>query len=332
MIFLYIILALLFAAAGGAITYWYLRPRLIEVATFNKTIEQLNFELQEENCNLNETNKILENLKSDLNIEINNLKSQIDNKKEQINILDNQSQEAADIFYKQNMALAEERFDRALEDKSKEYQEAIQKFEKEFLTLQAESVSEYENTLIEKKQELANLLATLTHTHSEVAAAVEAAKRAEEIKNEANFYRLQLSEQDIKEIQILRSIGPQLRDIEPLNKVIWKVYYEKPTTDLIGRVIGSGVHTGIYKITNIENQMCYVGQAADLASRWKQHIKRGIGADTPTKNKLYPAMMAFGPENFTFEVIEKCDRAQLDQQEDYWQDYFLAKEFGYSIK
>ena len=42
--------------------------------------------------------------------------------------------------------------------------------------------------------------------------------------------------------------------------------------------------------------------------------------------------MAFGPENFTFEVIEECDRAQLDQQEDYWQDYFLAKEFGYSIK
>jgi len=28
--------------------------------------------------------------------------------------------------------------------------------------------------------------------------------------------------------------------------------------------------------------MCYIGQAVDIAERWKQHIKRGIGADPPT--------------------------------------------------
>jgi len=70
---------------------------------------------------------------------------------------------------------------------------------------------------------------------------------------EKNFYRIQLSDIDIDEIEKLRSVEPYLRDKEPLNKVIWKVYYEKPTNDLIGRVIGSGTHTGIYKITNIDN-------------------------------------------------------------------------------
>jgi hypothetical protein len=68
-----------------------------------------------------------------------------------------------------------------------------------------------------------------------------------------------LSEIDIEEIRMLRNIAPYLRDQEPLNKVIWKMYYEKPTTDLIGRVIGSGIHTGIYKITNLDNDKCYVG-------------------------------------------------------------------------
>ena len=131
---------------------------------------------------------------------------------------------------------------------------------------------------------------------------------------------------------MLRNITPYLRDKEPLNKVIWKVYYEKPTTDLIGRVIGLGVKTGIYKITNLENQMCYIGQAVNLADRWKQHIKRGLGAEVPTKNKLYPAMIAFGVENFSFEIIEECPRDKLDEREDYWQEYFKAKEFGYSIK
>jgi hypothetical protein len=163
-------------------------------------------------------------------------------------------------------------------------------------------------------------------------AAVSAAKRAEEMKTAKDFYRIQLSEADIEEIKVLRSIEHLLRDKEPLNKIIWKCYYEKPSTDLIGRVIGGGIHTGIYKITEIETGKCYVGQAANLADRWKQHIKRGVGADTPTRNKLYPAMNAAGPENFTFEIIEECTRALLDEREDYWQDYFKAKEFGYSIK
>ena len=78
--------------------------------------------------------------------------------------------------------------------------------------------------------------------------------------------------------------------------------------------------------------MCYVGQAANLAERWKQHIKRGLGADPITKNKLYPAMKAIGVENFSFEVIEECERSKLDEREDYWQDFFFFFEFGNSIK
>ena len=84
--------------------------------------------------------------------------------------------------------------------------------------------------------------------------------------------------------------------------------------------------------TNIENQKCYVGQAANIADRWRQHIKRGIGAEAPTRNKLYPAMQAIGVENFTFEILEECGREKLDAQEDYWQEFFHAKDFGYSIK
>ena len=102
--------------------------------------------------------------------------------------------------------------------------------------------------------------------------------------------------------------------------------------NLIGRVMGSGIHCGIYKITNLQNNMCYVGQSTNIAERWKQHIKRGLGADTPTRNKLYPIMQTVGVENFSFEIIEECTKSQLNDREDYWQDFFKAKEFGYSIK
>jgi group I intron endonuclease len=130
----------------------------------------------------------------------------------------------------------------------------------------------------------------------------------------------------------LREVAKLLRDSEPLNKVIWKVYYENAYTDMVGRILGKQAHTGIYKITNLTNGMCYVGQAANVADRWKQHIKRGIGADPPTRNKLYPAMLAIGVENFSFELIEECSRDELNEKEQFWQEYFKAKEFGYSIK
>lgn len=180
-------------------------------------------------------------------------------------------------------------------------------------------------------QELADKLAEL---RSSVAAAVEIAKHNMEEKDVQAFYSLQLTDAQKKDIKALRSIEDLLSNAEAINKVIWSLYYENAYTDLIGRLnIGTGSSVcGIYKITNTENQMVYIGQSVNIANRWKQHIKRGIGADTPTQNKLYPAMKAIGPENFTFEVVEQCPRSKLDEREDYWQEFYKAKEFGYSIK
>ena len=43
-------------------------------------------------------------------------------------------------------------------------------------------------------------------------------------------------------------------------------------------------------------------------------------------------MYSLGVENFSFEIIEECSRAKLNEREDYLQDFFHAKDFGYSIK
>lgn len=43
-------------------------------------------------------------------------------------------------------------------------------------------------------------------------------------------------------------------------------------------------------------------------------------------------MLAFGVENFTFELLEECERDRLDEREDHWQEVYHAKDFGYSIK
>lgn len=43
-------------------------------------------------------------------------------------------------------------------------------------------------------------------------------------------------------------------------------------------------------------------------------------------------MKSIGVENFTFEIIEECTREELDANEDFWQEYFHALDFGFSIK
>ena len=249
-----------------------------------------------------------------------------------IALLEKQAEESSNAIYKKSWELANEKMSNASEAMSKQYEQAKQIAENDYLETLKDCANSFTSQINDKKNELKKVQDELTDLVQKLNSAVEANKRAEEIKQKQDFYRLQLTAIDLDEIKRLREVEPYLREKEPLNKVIWKVYYEKPYTDLIGRVVGTGIHTGIYKITNIENQMCYVGQAVNIADRWKQHIKRGIGAEAPTRNKLYPAMLEVGVENFTFEIVEECDKSKLNEREDYWQEFFHAKDFGYSIK
>lgn len=143
---------------------------------------------------------------------------------------------------------------------------------------------------------------------------------------------LQVPKADLEDIQYLEDVANRLNNPEVLYKTIWKVYYEKPYNDLIGRVVGDTDKCGIYKITNTLNDKSYVGQSVSIKERWRQHIKRGCGAEAPTRNKLYSAMLEDGVWNFSFELLEECPREELDEKEDFWQKYFDVITYGYSIK
>lgn len=320
-IILTIILIILAAIIAGVGVYLFLKPRL--VATQEQDLETLkeNEKLKEQYKLLFNQNLELENNKNKLNAEKESIISNIEILNQSMQTTKDQAELAAKQFYDLEMELAQTKLNQDIINATQVTKENIESFQIEYDEIVQDMLKEF--------RELSNGVQEMKSTH---AAAVEAAKRAEEMKTQTDFYRIQLDELDKKEIEALRSIEHLLRNAEPLNKIIWKCYYEKPTTDMIGRVVGSGTHTGIYKLTEISSGKCYVGQAANIADRWKQHIKRGVGAEAPTRNKLYPAMLAVGPESFTFEIIEECDRSLLDAREDYWQDYFKAKEFGYSIK
>jgi group I intron endonuclease len=62
----------------------------------------------------------------------------------------------------------------------------------------------------------------------------------------------------------------------------------------------------IYKITNKENGLIYIGCTVNsLSHRFNQHLYRCFKTDY--KSKLYNSMKKYGQDNFTIELLEECD-------------------------
>ena len=316
---MFIALSIILGLSIGALSvYFVMRPKM-------KAAQQLDQEIMQKNIEMNERWENVSNEVSTLEMTRNQLNMAIED-------LVNTQQKSVNAVYEACMNEMQEKLTAAAEQASRNYEYSERQAQEEYLKILEDSVLEYKEAFRERANKLLEMETKLADMKAITDAAIEANRRAQEMENQQDFYRLILTEIDLLEIERLREVAPFLRDSEPLNKVIWKVYYEKPYTDLVGRVVGKNTKTGIYKITNLKNGMCYVGQAVNIADRWRQHIKRGIGAEAPTRNKLYPVMLSTGVENFSFEIIEECDRGLLNEREDYWQDYFQAKEFGYSIK
>ena len=56
---------------------------------------------------------------------------------------------------------------------------------------------------------------------------------------------------------------------------------------------------GIYKITNISNNKCYIGQSVNIERRWMQHKETMNNPYIDAYNReLYNDMRVFGLDNF----------------------------------
>lgn len=98
----------------------------------------------------------------------------------------------------------------------------------------------------------------------------------------------------------------------------------------MGKVNTGDSFPGVYKITNNLNGKYYIGQSIDVNYRMYEHrigIKKNSALDT--------AIRKYGANNFTYEVLEKCDKDSVLERERYWaEDVFNGMcyaPFGYNI-
>lgn len=181
-----------------------------------------------------------------------------------------------------------------------------------------------------KKQKM-ELQAEIDKIRSSLSAGVEARLRDQEKKEKINFYKLFINETDLSDVKVLENLKPTLHKPVILSKLIWTQYFQKQMNELCDRVLGKESVCGIYKITNLLTEQAYIGQSVNVADRWKQHCKCGLGIDASATNKLYNAMQKYGVWNFSFELLEQIhQRNLLNEKEKFWIEMYQSNKFGYN--
>ena len=85
---------------------------------------------------------------------------------------------------------------------------------------------------------------------------------------------------------------------------------------------------GIYMIWNRQNYV-YVGQSTDIGKRWRQHRNELMARRHPN-NRLQDDWIEFGSDNFRFDLIEKCEKDELDRREKIYVDFYNSFLNGYN--
>ena len=176
-----------------------------------------------------------------------------------------------------------------------------------------------------EKQQIQN---DLNKLKASLSAGVEARLREQEKKDKLNFYKLSISEADLADVKMLQNLKSSFHKPVVLSKLIWTQYFQKQMTELCDRILGKNIVCGIYKITNLLTEQCYIGQSVNISDRWKQHCKCGLGIQASATNKLYNTMQKDGIWNFSFELLEQCSREKLNEKEKFWIQMYQSDKFG----
>lgn len=241
--------------------------------------------------------------------------------------IENKEQESKrmDEIYQSKMAVISDT--EALAERA--YKEKTQALEDKFQDLRLQENLEYIKLKEQYKQELEYVQKELNSLKATRAAAVEAAKQEQTIADNPQDYSLVFDADELHDMDYLNQIKPKLRNPEIAGKVIWSTFIQKKYNNFAAKILGVDEVCGIYKITDQITKEAYIGQSVSIQTRWKDHIKSGIGAvKASASNQLYAAIKRDGIENFTFELLEACPREELSVKEKYFIGLYQTDVYG----
>ena len=187
---------------------------------------------------------------------------------------------------------------------------------------------EYEASMASMTKELGALQSELENYRQKRDAVNAEILRQRAIDEKQDFYRINLDQSSIDDIQVLNSIRKNLHHHDSLDKLIYDTYVAKPVQEMVKRVLEGGAPSGIYKITRLKTGEIYIGKSTDVKTRWIQHTKTAFGCGTIAHSILHTTMAKDGIENFTFELLEEVPKDRLTEREKYYISFYDSKKYG----
>ena len=233
--------------------------------------------------------------------------------------IDKQKQEIKEHIEQKNAMIEED--ERMSEQAMKSYMQIL---DEKYIDIE----NEFDVKIATKHLELQSTQDELDKLKATRAAAHEALLKEQEVKENKDNYRLLPSQADLADARRLEIVKRELNKPRILSMLIWKTYYQPIAQKQFPTILQAKTKMGIYKITNIITDECYIGQAVDIYKRWNDHCKCGLGIDTPPGNKLYKSMQEYGLENFTFELLTECKQSELNEKEKYFIELYQANIYG----
>ena len=209
-----------------------------------------------------------------------------------------------------------------LERMRNEMQEKQRALNAEYNTQELYCSRNFAATLEIYQEELAAAKSELDEFQAKRAAVNEAIRREREKEEQEDFYRISITDNDIKDIEVLRSIEPRLTNREVLNKLIYEVFIKRPLMEMEKRVLKGQKIGGIYKITYIKTGEAYIGRSVDIGNRWKEHCLSSLNIGTIAHSTFHNILAERGLQNFTWEVLEQVDKDKQSSREKYWVDFY----------
>ena len=195
-------------------------------------------------------------------------------------------------------------------------------YEADFEEKKKRVLEEYQMLKNTYEQSINLIEAELNEYQAKRAAINEAILRERELEEKEDFYRISIKENDIKDIEVLRSIEPRLTNREVLNKLIYEVFIKRPLMEMEKRVLQGRKTGGIYKITYVKTGESYIGRSVDIGNRWKEHCLSSLNIGTIAHSTFHNVLADKGLQNFTWEVLEEVEKDKQSSREKYWIEFY----------
>jgi len=145
------------------------------------------------------------------------------------------------------------------------------------------------------------------------------------------YYTIQVPDEYKDDIDfLLNTVSLKVKHPDIINKLVWAEYIKPYISDTFKRA-QIEEKPGIYKLTSLITNKCYIGKSTNIKKRITDHFKSSIGIASIANQAVHNEILKQGYWNWTIEPIIYCEKEKLNEFEKYYINFFKSYgEGGYN--